>query len=231
VILPSASSLASAASMAWAGLPRLSSTAGKCLRASSKVTPGANHQGFRGDCLPRDLTFLASASTRTPPPVVMPRSPKTWRQKMSASPPHTVTLDKSFAGVPAGARLLISSPHEIEAFLRTHTGPGDRLTIQELRRRLARVHAADAACPVSTSIFLRTVSEAAWEDIERGAAATEVAPFWRAVEPGSPLARKLRCGSEWITHQRAAEAAGTSDTPNDVETRRPPAGADMSKRA
>jgi hypothetical protein len=138
----------------------------------------------------------------------MPRIPKTWRQKMAAQPPHTVTLDKAFAGVPAGARLLISCPQEIEAFLRTHTRPGDTLSIQELRRRLAQAHGADAACPVSTSIFLRTVSETAWDDIEPGATASAIAPFWRVVEPGSPLARKLRCGSDWIVHQRAAEAMG-----------------------
>jgi hypothetical protein len=137
---------------------------------------------------------------------------------MAAKPPHTVTLDKDFAGVPAGARLLISCPQEIEAFLRTHTRPGDSLPIQELRRRLARVHGADAACPVSTSIFLRTVSEAAWDDIEGGASAGEVAPFWRVVEPSSPLAKKLRCGSDWIVHQRAAESASGVEAKGEAES-------------
>ncbi|MFO0205536.1 MAG: hypothetical protein ACK54L_05190 [Betaproteobacteria bacterium] len=36
--------------------------------------------------------------------------PKTWQQKMQAQPPHTVRLDKDFAGVPAGSQLPISSP-------------------------------------------------------------------------------------------------------------------------
>jgi hypothetical protein len=35
-----------------------------------------------------------------------------------------VTLDKDFAGVPAGARLLISCPIELEAWLSAHV-PGD----------------------------------------------------------------------------------------------------------
>jgi hypothetical protein len=140
----------------------------------------------------------------------MPRTPKTWQDKMRAKPPHVVTLDKAFAGVPAGARLLISCPLELAAFLREHTRPGEFLSIQELRRQLARLHGADAACPVSTSIFLRTVSEAAWEQIEAGAEAPDVTPFWRAVEPGTPLARKLKCGSEWIAQQRAAEVAARS---------------------
>ncbi len=137
----------------------------------------------------------------------MPRKPKTWQQKMLAQPPHAVRLDKDFAGVPAGSQLLISSPQEIAAYLRTKTRPGQFLSVQELRRALAREHGADATCPVSTSIFLRTVSEAAWEQIEAGATAAEVTPFWRAVEPDSPLAKKLACGSTWIEQQRGAESS------------------------
>lgn len=36
--------------------------------------------------------------------VEMPRSAKTWADKRRAKPPHTVTLDKDFAGVSAGSR-------------------------------------------------------------------------------------------------------------------------------
>jgi hypothetical protein len=139
----------------------------------------------------------------------MPNKPnraKTWNEKMQARPPHVVRLDKDFAGVPAGSRLLISCPMDIEAYLRQHLPPGTQQPVQQMRRNLARLHGADATCPVSTAIFLRTVAEAAWDRIEAGAAATAVAPFWRVVDPDSPLARKLRCGSAWIAAQRAAEA-------------------------
>lgn len=135
----------------------------------------------------------------------MPSRPKTWQQKMQAKPPHTVVLDKDFAGVPAGARLLISCPLEVEHYLRTQVPPGETRAIQQMRRELARLHGADAACPVSTAIFLRTVAEAAWDQIEAGTPAAQVAPFWRVVEPGTPLAKKLRAGSDWIAQQRAAE--------------------------
>jgi hypothetical protein len=126
---------------------------------------------------------------------------------MQAKPPHTVRLDKDFAGVPAGALLLISCPKEVQAYLREHVPAGQTRSVQQMRRELAALHGADAACPVSTAIFLRTVAEAAWERIEAGADATDVAPFWRVVEPGSPLAKKLRCGNAWIEQQRAAEQA------------------------
>ncbi len=137
----------------------------------------------------------------------MPSKPKTWKQKMAAQPPHTVRLDKDFAGVPAGARLLISCPMEVEAYLRTRIPAGETREVQQMRRELAAMHGADAACPVSTAIFLRTVAEAAWDEIEAGKPASEVAPFWRVVDPKSPLARKLRAGAAWIEQQRAAERA------------------------
>lgn len=137
----------------------------------------------------------------------MPSKPKSWKQKMQAKPPHMVTLDKDFAGVPAGARLLISCPMQIEEYLRTRVPAGETREIQQMRRELAAAHGADAACPVSTAIFLRTVAEAAWDDIEAGTPATAVAPFWRVVDPRSPLAKKLRAGGAWIEQQRAAERA------------------------
>lgn len=73
------------------------------------------------------------------------------------------------------------------------------------RRELAQQHGADAACPVSTAIFLRTVAEAAWDQIEAGVPVPQVAPFWRVVNPASALAKKLRAGPGWIAEQRAAE--------------------------
>ncbi len=137
----------------------------------------------------------------------MPRTAKTWAAKKQARPPHTVTLDKDFAGVPAGSRLLISCPLELEDYLRRQVPPGTTKAVQQLRRELATHHGADATCPVSTAIFLRVVAEAAWDEIEAGRPVTEVAPFWRVVDPGSPLAKKLRAGSAWIEQQRQAEAA------------------------
>jgi hypothetical protein len=135
----------------------------------------------------------------------MPSKPKSWKQKMAAKPPHTVTLDKDFAGVPAGAKLLISCPVEVEQYLRSHVPPGETQEVQQMRRELAKLYGADATCPVSTAIFLRTVAEAAWDEIESGVPTSEVAPFWRVVDPKSPLAKKLRAGGAWIEQQRAAE--------------------------
>ena len=74
----------------------------------------------------------------------MPAKPKTWKQKMQAKPPHIVRLDKDFAGVPAGARLLISCPMEVADYLRNRVPAGETRSIQQMRRELAEVLVQDA---------------------------------------------------------------------------------------
>lgn len=136
----------------------------------------------------------------------MTRTTKTWAQKMQTHPPHVTVLEKDFAGVPAGARLLISSPAEIEAYLRSNTAPGIFVDVAQLRRALAEKHRAKATCPLTTGIFLRIVAENAWDQIEAGTPREKVTPFWRVIDPQSALAKKLRAGPAWIARQRDGEA-------------------------
>jgi hypothetical protein len=96
---------------------------------------------------------------------------------------------------------------ELEDYLKAHLPYGTWKEIQQVRLELAALHGADATCPVSTAIFLRTVAEAAWDEIGAGKATTEVAPFWRVIDPKSPLAKKLRAGVQWIEQHRLVEQA------------------------
>ena len=130
---------------------------------------------------------------------------KTWQEKKdNGREPIVVKLKKSFAGVPEGAALLISTPREVERYIR-RIPEGRAVQPTELRRKLAARHAADATCPVSMGIFLRIVAEAAWEEIQDGKDPSEVAPFWRIVEPGSALEGKLTCGPAFVRKMRRAE--------------------------
>jgi hypothetical protein len=134
----------------------------------------------------------------------MPRAKKTWADKMQAKPPHSVMLDKAFAGVPQGAKLLISSPQDIADFLKT-VPAGRSLAVQQLRRELAACHGCDAACPVSTAIFLRTLTEYSFEQVQAGVASKDIAPVWRVIEPKSPILKKLSFDTAWITTMRELE--------------------------
>lgn len=135
----------------------------------------------------------------------MPARRKTWSEKLATGQPHVVTLDRAYAGMPVGGRMLVSSPLELQAYLRRQLRPGTRIDLAELRSRLARLHGADGCCPMSTSIFLRIVAEHAWDQLEAGVPIEQLAPFWRVVDPAGPLAAKLRAGPRWIQEQRRAE--------------------------
>lgn len=133
--------------------------------------------------------------------------PKTWTQKLTGGkPPHVTTLEKAFAGVPAGARLFIASPHLLDSTIAA-IPRGMFQDVAALRQQLATENGADATCPVSTAIFLRIVAEAALERVSQGTPISAVTPFWRVVDPGSTLATKLSCGDDFIRLQREMEQA------------------------
>lgn len=130
---------------------------------------------------------------------------KTWTQKLeNGRKPEMVRLEKAFGGIAAGGLMLVSTPLEVQAHIE-RIGEGASLTPAQLRDRLAKKHGANGTCPISTGIFLRIVAEAAWEQIQAGKDPGEVAPFWRVVEPGSPLAKKLTCGDEFVKRMRRQE--------------------------
>lgn len=131
---------------------------------------------------------------------------KTWRQKYdNGQDPEVVVLDKPGMGLVPGQKLLISSPAEIDGVLQGIL-PGQAMSVAELRNSLAARHGADGTCPLTTGIFLRIIAEVALEELAAGKGIDEVAPFWRVVDPKSPLAKKLSCGPEWIKAQREAES-------------------------
>lgn len=145
---------------------------------------------------------------------VKPRNkavPKSWSHRFAARRyPKRVTLDADFAGIPAGATLFVGTPQILEKYIRKIPS-GEMRTIQRLRRDIARANRCEAMCPVSTAIFLRILAEAAWDDLHAGKSVGEVTPFWRVIEPGSAIAKKLRVTDAWLRSQREGETSDTND--------------------
>lgn len=134
----------------------------------------------------------------------MPKK-KTWLDKLSDSKkPHTVRLEKPFAGIPAESYLLIPSPKLIDEYIQ-QIGYGKRLDIKTMRDDLAVEHRADFTCPVTTGIFLRIVAEANYERLQQGVSIEAITPFWRVIEPNSPLAKKLTFGQAFLIEQQSRE--------------------------
>ncbi len=130
---------------------------------------------------------------------------KTWTEKLQQEKqPIKKHIDKSFAGMPAGCLMYISTPQEINDFV-NNIEFGKVVTPPEMREALAQTHEAEYTCPVTTGIFLRIVAEAAFEALNNNQKIDQVTPFWRAIEAGSPLAKKLTCGNQFIVDLQQAE--------------------------
>lgn len=130
---------------------------------------------------------------------------KSWQEKMnSPHSPHVVVLEKPMWGQPAGARVFVTHPSQVKAYI-DKIPSGKSKTIPEMRATLAKRNHADETCPLTTGILVRIVAEAALEELRTGRKLSEITPFWRIMDEKSPTAKKLNGGAEFIAKQRKAE--------------------------
>lgn len=133
--------------------------------------------------------------------------PVSWKTRIAkAKPAHVVTTEADFAGIRAGSKLLIASPEILARYLMA-IPIGETRNLVRLRNELARRHHADATCPVTTAIYLRVIAESAWEDLSAGVPRDSIPPFWRVIDPGSPIAKRLSFGPDVIERERAFESS------------------------
>lgn len=137
------------------------------------------------------------------------KAKKRWADKLNAKSPAKVEiLEKPFGGMPAGAKMLNSTPTAVRDYM-TAQPKGAAGTIAQMRATMAKTAKADGMCPLTGSIFARIAAEAALEEMTaRGLKPAQITPFWRVIEPASPLATKLSCGPDFIVQMRTAESGG-----------------------
>lgn len=129
---------------------------------------------------------------------------KTWKQKLNINRvPEIEIVEKPFGAIAQGTKLLISTPIETQEIVNS-IPKGKRMYAAEIRKILAAKHGADTTCPLTTGIFLRIIAEAAWDSHLEGTPIERCTPFWRAIDPNSPLAKKLRCGPAFLKEMQAA---------------------------
>jgi hypothetical protein len=135
--------------------------------------------------------------------------PKTWTEKLQANnEPVIKKIDKAFADIPAEARMLIATPQIIAAYLK-QVPKAVAVDTATIRKDLAMEYGAAYTCPVTTGIFLRIVAEAAYEQYQQQNTLRGITPFWRAIAPNTPLAKKLSFGQEWLIELRRKEGLDT----------------------
>ncbi len=130
---------------------------------------------------------------------------KTWIEKLEEEKsPQIKRLDKDFADMTAGSLMLIASPKIIDEYIK-NIGSGSTVSVKTMRKDLALEHLADYTCPVTTGIFLRIVAEANYEKWQQGYPVESITPFWRVIDPHSPLAEKLSFGNAFLEEQIESE--------------------------
>lgn|GEM_PF-1142863 len=114
----------------------------------------------------------------------------------ASKPPHIVHMIPP--GAPgyreaAGGAMVISSPAEVNTFLR-RIAPGEVATLDQLRAAIARHHDVAVACPVSTAIFANMAARAAEERRALGEDPAGLTPWWRLLKKGGFLNDKAPGG-------------------------------------
>jgi len=130
---------------------------------------------------------------------------KSWAERLNDDRPHVVKpAPMDIAGMKAGQIMLVPSARLVDAFIRS-IPRGKSMDVPTLRRRLARQHAAEVTCPITTGFHLRTVAEAAYEAHCQGAALSKITPFWRVLDEHAPTTARLPCGVAFVIRQRRRE--------------------------
>jgi hypothetical protein len=135
----------------------------------------------------------------------MAKGRKSWQEKLNNGREAIVEqLDKPYAGMAIGAKMLIPTPLLVDAYVK-HIPKGVSVSLQQMRIDLAADYHADFTCPLTSGIFIRIVAEAAYEEFSNGKPLTAITPFWRIINAKAPVAKKLSFGFDFVKEQRQRE--------------------------
>ena len=105
------------------------------------------------------------------------------------------TIEKNFADLKDGEKMLISSPRSIANFV-AKIPCGTEKSMKLMRRELAVNANADNTCPLTCGIFLRVAIEVSIEQSNR---AKPDLPFWRVIDRNSSFIKRLPISEKYLT--------------------------------
>jgi hypothetical protein len=130
---------------------------------------------------------------------------KTWQEKFDSPKPSEVKIAaKDFADMKAGQKMLLTTPKDVDAFVRKIPA-GQSINMKQLRAALAEEAGAEVACPVVTGIHLRTIAELVTMKLDASVPSEDLTPVWRVIEPKAALIKKLEYGAAKLMTLRQAE--------------------------
>ena len=120
---------------------------------------------------------------------------KSWREKLADDRglPKVQAIAGAMTKRWGTGTVVIPAPREVDEVMR-EVPEGRLITINEIRRILARKHGATIACPITTGIFAWIAAGAAAEDEADGE--RRPTPYWRTLKNGGELNPKYPGGLE-----------------------------------
>lgn len=80
-------------------------------------------------------------------------------------------------------------------------------SIALMKKKFASESNANLTCPVTARRHLYDVAEAALLELKHGRILGDITPFWRIMDASDTTAKKLSCGTDFISQRRNEEMA------------------------
>jgi hypothetical protein len=129
---------------------------------------------------------------------------KSWREKLADSKdlPRVEKITERQSSRWGRGTIVIPSPLEVDAIMKK-VPRGKLITINEIRRVLAKEHGATIGCPMTTGIFAWIAAHAAAEDAAEGN--KMITPYWRTLKAEGELNPKYPGGVNDIESRLKSE--------------------------
>lgn len=114
---------------------------------------------------------------------------KTWREKLADDKgfPKIVKIEPRQEKIWGKGTIVIPKPREVDAMMKK-VPKGKLITINQIRKKLAKKHQATIGCPICTGMFARIAAEVGQEDIAEGK--SNPTHYWRTLKEGGVINEK-----------------------------------------
>jgi hypothetical protein len=123
----------------------------------------------------------------------MPKRRKSWQEKLldKKDLPKIERITEKMSQRWGSGTFVIPAPIEVDEIMKK-VPEGKLITINEIRKILAKKHGTDIACPITTGIFAWIAAHAAEERAAEGKG--DITPWWRTLKTGGVLNEKYPGG-------------------------------------
>jgi hypothetical protein len=120
---------------------------------------------------------------------------KSWSEKLKDSKdlPKVERITEKMSKRWGEGTVVIPAPMEVNEMMR-RVLEGKLITINEIRKALAKKHNATIGCPMTTGIFAWIAANAAEEHRQKGE--EDITPYWRTLKTGGVINPKYPGGVE-----------------------------------